>query len=101
MQHFHRNALQSAMINYGLLRDVKPSEEEVREYFTNNRHRYRQLGIVNGRQVLAFDPFYRKGIDDDDLATWADLPELLAKSDFVTGTVVNVDGGHVAGHLLN
>lgn len=26
---------------------------------------------------------------------------LLAKSEFVTGTVVNVDGGHVAGHAIN
>lgn len=25
----------------------------------------------------------------------------LAKSEFVTGTVINVDGGHVAGHVLN
>ncbi len=25
---------------------------------------------------------------------------LLATSDFITGTVVNVDGGHVAGHAL-
>jgi len=34
--------------------------------------------------VIAFDPFYRAGIDEDDLATWADLDDLLAKSDFVT-----------------
>ena len=26
---------------------------------------------------------------------------LLAESDFVTGTVLNVDGGHVAGHALH
>jgi NAD(P)-dependent dehydrogenase (short-subunit alcohol dehydrogenase family) len=26
---------------------------------------------------------------------------LLAESDFITGTVVNVDGGHVAGHTIN
>jgi hypothetical protein len=46
-----RNALQSAMVNYGLLRDVKPTEEEVREYFMNNREQYRQLGIVNARHI--------------------------------------------------
>ena len=46
-----RNALQNAMVNYGLLRDVGPSEEEVREYFMNNRQKYRQLGIVNGRHI--------------------------------------------------
>jgi len=34
--------------------------------------------------VLAFDPYNRDGIDADELATWADLPELLAKSDFVS-----------------
>ncbi|NJL29713.1 MAG: hypothetical protein HC897_18410, partial [Thermoanaerobaculia bacterium] len=34
--------------------------------------------------VLAFDPFNRRAIEDDPLATWAELPELLAKSDFVT-----------------
>ncbi|MGH1482008.1 MAG: SDR family NAD(P)-dependent oxidoreductase [Geminicoccales bacterium] len=26
---------------------------------------------------------------------------LLAESDFITGTVINVDGGHVAGHAIN
>ena len=29
-------------------------------------------------------PFYREGIDDDELATWAELPQLLAESDFVS-----------------
>ncbi len=35
-------------------------------------------------EILAHDPFNRGGIDADDLVTWAELPELLAKSDFVT-----------------
>ena len=26
---------------------------------------------------------------------------MLAESDFITGTVINVDGGHVAGHAIN
>ena len=34
--------------------------------------------------VLAFDPYAREFIDSDDLATWADLPDLLARSDFVS-----------------
>ncbi len=31
----------------------------------------------------------------------ANAAYLLAESNFVTGTVINVDGGHVAGHALN
>lgn len=46
-----RNALSSAMINYGLLRDKKPTDEEAREYFMSNRGHYRQLGIVNARHI--------------------------------------------------
>jgi len=64
---------------------------------TNNRRKV--LGVIGyGRigqavakrsigfdmDVLAYDPFYREGIDNDDLATWAELDELLEKSDFVT-----------------
>lgn len=46
-----RNALQSAMVNVGLLRDAKPSEEEIREYFMNHRGNFRQLGAVNARHI--------------------------------------------------
>ncbi len=46
-----RDTLVRAMLNYGLLRDRKPSDEEVREYFMNNRSKYRQLGIVNARHI--------------------------------------------------
>jgi len=35
-------------------------------------------------EVLAFDPFNREGVEQDDLATWAELPELLSRSDFVS-----------------
>lgn len=55
----------------------------------------------------------RNGIEDDDSLGGlhlvsrigepreiADAALFLAKSDFVTGTVLNVDGGHVAGHAL-
>ena len=34
--------------------------------------------------VLAFDPYGREAIEQDDLATWAELDELLERSDFVT-----------------
>jgi len=46
-----RNTLETAMINYGLLRGMKPSEEELREYFMNKRGDYRQLGTVLARHV--------------------------------------------------
>ncbi len=34
--------------------------------------------------VLAFDPSARDAIEDDAVARWAELPELLARSDFVS-----------------
>lgn len=56
----------------------------------------------------------RNGIEDDDslgglhLLSRIGEPDeianatlLLAESDFITGTVINVDGGHVAGHAIN
>jgi glyoxylate reductase len=35
-------------------------------------------------EVLAYDPFSREEVESSDLATWADLDELLERSDFVT-----------------
>jgi glyoxylate reductase len=35
-------------------------------------------------EILAYDPFFREGVESDDLATWAELPELLERSDFIT-----------------
>lgn len=46
-----RNTMHTAMINYGLLRDKKPTEDELREYFRNHRDTYRQMGVVNARHV--------------------------------------------------
>ena len=46
-----RNALTSAMVNYGLLRDRKPTDDEAHEYFKNHRGNYRQLGMVNARHI--------------------------------------------------
>ncbi len=34
--------------------------------------------------VLAFDPYNREGVEASEYARWADLPALLAKSDFVS-----------------
>jgi hypothetical protein len=46
-----RATLEEAMVNYGLLRDNRPSEAMVREYFMNNRERFRQAGIVRARHI--------------------------------------------------
>lgn len=35
-------------------------------------------------EVLAYDPFNREGVESDEIATWADLPELLERSDFIS-----------------
>jgi len=52
---------------------------------------YGRIGIAVARRsigfdmdVLAYDPYGRDRIDADELATWADLPDLLAHSDFVS-----------------
>ena len=34
--------------------------------------------------VIAFDPYARQAVEASEYAEWADLPELLAKSDFIT-----------------
>ena len=52
---------------------------------------YGRVGEAVGRrsvgfdmEVLAFDPYNRAAVDASDLATWAELPELLERSDFVS-----------------
>ncbi len=42
----------------------------------------RSLGFQ--MDVLAYDPLDRAGVEDDEIATWAELDELLARSDFVS-----------------
>jgi len=46
-----RNTLETAMINYGLLRDRKPSDDQLKAYFINNRSDYHQMGIVRARHI--------------------------------------------------
>jgi len=48
-------------------------------------------------EVLAHDPFNRDGIEADEIATWADLPELLSRSDFVSLHPALTDETH---HLI-
>ena len=45
--------------------------------------------------------FREKGFAGTSTREIADAALLLAESDFITGTVINVDGGHVAGHAIN
>ncbi len=52
---------------------------------------YGRIGVAVARratgfdmEILAYDPFNRAGIEADGMATWAHLPELLERSDFVT-----------------
>jgi len=47
-----RNALESAMYNYGLLRGQEPSEEQLKAFFEENRDKYRQLGLIRARDVV-------------------------------------------------
>lgn len=35
-------------------------------------------------EVLAYDPFNRDGVESDEIATWAELDELLERSDFIS-----------------
>jgi len=46
-----RNTLDYAMRNYGLLRDNKPAEKDLREFFDDNKEKYRREGLVNARHV--------------------------------------------------
>lgn len=46
-----RNTLESAMLNYGLLRGKKPSDDEIRKSWQANRARYRQAGMVKARHI--------------------------------------------------
>ena len=48
--------------------------------------------------VLAFDPYAKERIENDDLASWAELDELLEKSDFVTLHPLLTDETH---HLIS
>jgi glyoxylate reductase len=49
-------------------------------------------------EVVAHDPYNREGIEEDALATWADLPELLERSDFVTlHTLLTPETWHLIG----
>jgi glyoxylate reductase len=56
----------------------------------------RSLGFE--MEVLAFDPPARGRIEEDPIARWADLPELLESSDFVTiHTPLTPDTQHLIG----
>jgi len=48
-------------------------------------------------EVLAYDPFNRDGVEADEIATWAELDELLERSDFVSLHPALTDDTH---HLI-
>ncbi|HEX6535937.1 MAG TPA: D-glycerate dehydrogenase [Gemmatimonadaceae bacterium] len=49
-------------------------------------------------EVLAYDPYARERIELSDHASWADLPDLLSRSDFVTLHALLTDETH---HLID
>lgn len=46
-----RETLASAMRNYGLLRGHEPSDEDLRQFFKDNRDNYRNLSMVKARHI--------------------------------------------------
>lgn len=46
-----RLVLDKAMRQYGLLRDAKPTEAQLREFYDNNIGRYKQQGLVRVRHI--------------------------------------------------
>jgi len=46
-----RNTMDLAMRNYGLLRDHKPAEKDLRAFYNDNKDKYRQQGLVLARHV--------------------------------------------------
>jgi peptidyl-prolyl cis-trans isomerase C len=69
-----RGTLDTAMRNYGLLRDNQPSEEEIRDYFDKNRSQFRQEGMARARHIecltreqadQAYARLMRGGVEND------------------------------------
>jgi len=46
-----RNTLDTAMRNYGLLRDQAPGDDQMREFYEHHRDHYRRVGLVMARHV--------------------------------------------------
>jgi len=73
-----RNTLETAMLNYGLLRGRKPSNEEIRQDFMATRERYRQAGIVYARHIecktkAKADEAYRRLIEGGKRNDWMNV----------------------------
>jgi len=69
--------------------DVSPGGDERRKVL--GIIGYGRIGMAVAKRsigfdmdVLAYDPYGRERIEADELATWAELPDLLAASDFVS-----------------
>jgi len=77
-----RLTLDSAMRNYGVLRDNKPAEADLRAFFNDNKQNYRQQGLVLARHIAcktkaAADKAYQRVLSgkskDDFLHVVADM----------------------------
>ncbi len=82
--------------------DVGPGGSEVRKVL--GVIGYGRIGIAVAKRaigfdmdVLAFDPYNREGVESSEYASWADLGELLERSDFVTLHALLTDETH---HLI-
>lgn len=56
-----------------------------------------KIGVTNSDDLAGLHLLHRIGEPSD----IADMAYTLATSNFITGAIINVDGGHVAGHLFN
>jgi hypothetical protein len=78
-----RLTLDRAMRQYGLLRGVKPSEAQLREYYEKNIDRYRQQGMVRVRHIECLskadaDRAYRRLQSKDIKDRWVNVCEELS-----------------------
>ena len=72
-----RETLSSAMVNYGVLRDKEPTEEELRQFYDDNREKYRTLETLRARHIELPD---KKTAD----AAWARLQTGKYEDTFAT-----------------
>jgi len=78
-----RLTLDRAMRQYGLLRGVKPTEAQLREYYENNIDSYRQQGTVRVRHIECLskadaDRAYRRLQSKDIKDSWVKVCEELS-----------------------
>lgn len=90
-----RSILDSAMRNYGLLRDRQPTEDEVMAFYRDNRDRYRQQGLVMARHIECLGQADAQKAYDKVRLTGRNQDFLQAVKDFT----VNIETGKQGGDL--